>query len=222
MVNKSSTEIGRGRRPGQPKTREQILAAARHRFLADGYEATSMRSIATDAEVDTALVSYYFGSKQGVFGAAMALTANPAQVLAAALVGDLSGLPERVLRALLRTWDDEETGAPLRAMLGGVGQNPAIARVVGEVVEREIIGAVAARLRGPHRDQRAAAFGAALAGLIFGRYILRLGPLVSMSADEVVTRMSPMLAAALQPDADHETVRARPGNRRARSQEALD
>jgi Tetracyclin repressor-like, C-terminal domain len=165
----------------------------------------------------------HFGSKQGVvFGAAMALTANPAQVLAAALVGDLSGLPERVLRALLRTWDDEETGAPLRAMLGGVGQNPAIARVVGEVVEREIIGAVAARLRGPHREQRAAAFGAALAGLVFGRYILRLGPLVSMSADDVVTRMSPMLAAALQPDADHESVRARPGNRRARSQEALD
>lgn len=181
-----------------------------------------MRSIAADAEVDTALVSYYFGSKQGVFGAAMALTANPAQVLAAALVGDLSGLPERVLRALIRSWDDEETGAPLRAMLGGVGRNPAIARVVREVVEREMIGAIAARLRGPHREERAAAFGAALAGLIFGRYILRLGPLVSMSADDVVTRMSPMLAAALQPDADRESLRARPGNRRARSQEALD
>ena len=221
-MNKSSTEVGRGRRPGQPNTRDQILAAARRRFLTDGYQATSMRSIAADAEVDTALVSYYFGSKQGVFGAAMALTANPAQVLAAALPGDLSGLPERVLRALLRTWDDEETGAPLRAMLGSVGQNPAIARVVREVVEREIIGAVAARLRGPHREERAAAFGAALAGLIFGRYVLRLGPLVSMSADDVVTRMSPMLAAALQPDADHESVRARPGNRRARSQEAFD
>lgn len=221
-MNKSSTEVGRGRRPGQPNTREQILAAARHRFLTDGYEATSMRSIAADAEVDTALVSYYFGSKQGVFGAAMALTANPAQVLAAALVGDLSGLPERVLRALLGSWDDEETGAPLRAMLGGVGRNPAIARVVREVVEREIIGAVAARLRGPHREERAAAFGAALAGLIFGRYILRLGPLVSMSADDMVTTMSPMLAAALQPDADRESLRARPGNRRARSLEALD
>jgi hypothetical protein len=107
-------------------------------------------------------------------------------------------------------------------MLGGVGRNPAIARVVREVVEREIIGAVAARLGGPHREQRAAAFGAALAGLIFGRYLLRLGPLVSMSADDVVTRMSPMLAAALQPDADRESLLARPGNRRARSHEALD
>jgi len=99
-MNKSSAEVGRGRRHGQPNTRDQILAAARHRFLTDGYQATSMRSIAADAEVDTALGSYYFGSKQGVFGAAMALTANPAQVLAAALPGDLAGLPERVLRAL--------------------------------------------------------------------------------------------------------------------------
>jgi AcrR family transcriptional regulator len=198
-MNKSSPEVGRGRRPGQPNTREEILAAARHRFLTDGYQATSLRSIAADAEVDTALVSYYFGSKQGVFGAAMALTANPAEILAAALPGDLAGLPERVLRALLRTWDDEKTGAPLQAMLNNVGQNPAVARILREVVEREIIGAVAGQLRGPQREERAAAFGAALAGLIFGRYILRVGPLVSMSADDVVRRMSPVLAAALQP-----------------------
>jgi AcrR family transcriptional regulator len=198
-MNKSSAEVGRGRRPGQPNTRDQILAAARRRFLTDGYQATSLRSIAADAEVDTALVSYYFGSKQGVFGAAMALTANPAEVLAAALPGDLAGLPERALRALLQTWDDEETGTPLRAMLGNVGQNPAVARVLREVVEREIIGAIAARLSGPHREDRAAMFGTALAGLIFGRYILRIGSLVSMSADDVVRRMAPMLAAALRP-----------------------
>lgn len=221
-MNKSSTEIGRGRRPGQPNTREQILAAARHRFLTDGYQATSMRSIAADAEVDTALVSYYFGSKQGVFGAAMALTANPAEILAAALPGDFAGLPERVLRALLRTWDDEETGAPLRAMLGGIGENPAMARVLREVVEREIIGAVASRLSGRDRGERAAVFGAALAGLIFGRYILRIGPLVSMSADDLVARMSPMLVTALQPDVDRESVPNRPGNPSARSQQALD
>ena len=221
-MNKSSTEAGRGRRPGQPNTREQILAAARRRFLTDGYQATSMRSIAADADVDTALVSYYFGSKQGVFGAALALTANPAQVLAAALPGDLADLPERVLRALLRTWDDDETGAPLRAMLGGIGENPAVTRLLREVVEREIIGAVANRLGGRHREERAAAFGAALAGLIFGRYILRIGPLVNMSADDLVARMSPMLATALQPDADRESLGSRPGNRSARSQQALD
>src|SRR5690348_4891134 len=221
-MNKSSTEIGRGRRPGQPNTREQILAAARHRFLTDGYQATSMRSIAADAEVDTALVSYYFGSNQGSFGAAMALTANPSEILAAALPGDLAGLPERVLRALLRTWDDEETGAPLRAMLGGIGENPAMTRVLREVVEREIIGAVASRLSGRDREERAAAFGAALAGLIFGRYILRIGPLVSMSADDLVARMAPMLVTALQPDADRKRVPNRPGNPSARSQQALD
>jgi len=107
-------------------------------------------------------------------------------------------------------------------MLAGIGENPAIARVLREVVEREIIGAVASRLSGRYREERAAAFGAGLAGLIFGRYVLRIGPLVSMSVDDVVARMSPMLAAALQPEADRETLRARPGNRPARSQQALD
>ena len=134
-----------------------------------------MRSIAADAEVDTALVSYYFGSKQGVFGAAMALTANPAQVLAAALLGDLWGLPERVLRALLRTWDDEETGAPLRAMLAVSARIRPLPAWCAKLSNGRSSARSQPGYAGAIAKQRAAAFGAALAGLIFGRYVLRLG-----------------------------------------------
>ena len=71
---------GRGRRPGSPDTRERIREAARVRFLADGYQAVSLRAIAAEAGVDVALVSYYFGSKQGLFAATMALPMNPADI----------------------------------------------------------------------------------------------------------------------------------------------
>ncbi|MCX4744276.1 TetR family transcriptional regulator [Kitasatospora sp. NBC_01287] len=65
-----------------------ILDIARRRFLAEGYHAVTLRSIAAEAGVDLALISYFFGSEKGLFGAVLALAANPAEVLAQALTGD--------------------------------------------------------------------------------------------------------------------------------------
>ena len=77
-MNKSGAGTGkgtRGRRRGSPDTREAILAVARRRFLADGYAPVTMRSIAAEAGVDAALISYFFGSKKRRFSKARALAA---------------------------------------------------------------------------------------------------------------------------------------------------
>ena len=60
-----------GRRPGNPDTREAILTAAREAFAERGYDAASIRAIATRAGVDPALVHHYFGAKEQLFLAAM-------------------------------------------------------------------------------------------------------------------------------------------------------
>jgi AcrR family transcriptional regulator len=193
-MNKSP---GRGRRTGNPDTREQILDAARSRFLADGYQATTMRSVASDAGVDVALVSYYFGSKQGIFGAAMALPVNPGEVVASLLDGDLEGLAGRLLTALLTVWDDPVTGAPLQEMARTATVEPDLNRVVREAVGREIIDKLAARIGDPDADQRAGAFSAQMAGVIFSRYILRLEPIASMSVGDVVRWLAPSLALTI-------------------------
>ena len=92
---------GRGRPAGRTETRADILAAARRRFLADGYDRVTMRSVAAEAGVDAALISYHFGSKRGLFGASMQLPANPPEILAAALSGPVNTLPERLIRTVL-------------------------------------------------------------------------------------------------------------------------
>src|SRR3954467_2983932 len=51
-------------------TKAAILAAARERFAADGYERATIRAIASDAEIDPAMVMRYFGSKEKLFAAA--------------------------------------------------------------------------------------------------------------------------------------------------------
>jgi AcrR family transcriptional regulator len=48
-------------------TRLDLLRAARRRFTVLGYDRTTTRDIAADAGVNVALISRYFGSKEGLF-----------------------------------------------------------------------------------------------------------------------------------------------------------
>lgn len=61
---------GRGR-PSEPDadTGTDIAGAALRRFATQGFEATSLREIASDAGVDVALISYRFGGKLGLWKA---------------------------------------------------------------------------------------------------------------------------------------------------------
>ncbi|WP_059103786.1 forespore capture DNA-binding protein RefZ [Shouchella shacheensis] len=52
-------------------TRLMIRDAATYLFYAKGYHGTSVRDIAKEASVNAALVSYYFGGKQGLFESLM-------------------------------------------------------------------------------------------------------------------------------------------------------
>jgi AcrR family transcriptional regulator len=191
------TSSRRGRRPGRPETRAQVLDVARRRFLAEGYQAVTLRSIAAEAGVDAALVSYFFGSKRGLFGAVLTLTANPPELLRAALPGDPASLPERVLSALLGAWDDPAQSGPLRLLVTAAVQDPEVARLLADAFEREMVDRIAEHIGGPHARYRAGAFVAQLAGLVLTRYVLRLEPLASMTADEIARHLAPGLRAAL-------------------------
>lgn len=188
---------GRGRPPGRSQTRAEILAIARRRFLAEGYDRVSMRSIAAEAGVDVALISYHFGSKKGLFGAALALTANPPELLAKELSGPLNSLPERVVRTVIHAWENPETGAPLRAAINGALHDPDVARLFREMLEQEMIARLAERIGGTEATRRASVAASQIAGLIMGRYILAFEPLASMPVDELAERMAPPLRAAL-------------------------
>lgn len=157
-----------------------------------------MRAIAAEARVDAELISYFFGSKRGLFAASLALSASPPEFLLRALAGDPESLPERVLRALLTTWDDPHHGRSLRTVVEAAIRVPEVGRLLQEMIEQEMIDRLADQLRGPDARSRAAAFTAQLGGLIFTRYILRVHPLATMSTDEIVQHCAPGLRATLR------------------------
>ncbi|WP_425491596.1 TetR family transcriptional regulator [Kineococcus aurantiacus] len=184
-------------RAGAPGTRERILLAARRRLLSRGYTGTTLRAVAADAGVDASLISYYFGSKQGLFSAVMRLTLSPPQVLTSALAGDPARLPERLLAALTAAWEDPDSGPALRALVVMALEEPAVLRAVVEFFEQEVIARLAEQIGGRRATARAGAAVSTLAGVVFTRYVLRLQPSAGMSREQLIHDLAPALRASL-------------------------
>jgi AcrR family transcriptional regulator len=187
-----------GRRPGTSHSREDILRAARERFAAHGYEAATMRAIAADAGVDAALVSYFFGSKEGLFAAAMALPVTPADVLSEVLEGGIDGLGERFVASVLAVFDQEANRAPLLGLLRSAAAQPRSAIAVREFVRAEMMGRLVPLMEGEQRELRATLVGSQMVGLLIQRYLIELEPLASAPAADVVAWVGPTLQRYVQ------------------------
>jgi AcrR family transcriptional regulator len=187
-------EIKRGRRPGPSKTRDAILAAARERFSEQGYDRVRMRDVAADAGVDVALVNYHFGSKDGLFAAALEMPTPMAALMADVLEqGEIDDFAERFLRRVLEVWDDPQTGGALVALVRSAMSHPPAAEQLRAFVQAELLARVAGRLQGPDADARAALFGSQLIGLLLYRHVLHVEPVASMARGELVRRAAPAL-----------------------------
>lgn len=203
-MNKGPVRRGPGRRAGGPDTRAQILNAARARFVEIGFRAATMRMIAADAGVDPALISYFFGSKQELFGEAFALRANPVTVIEEQIAGPVTDLARRLLTALVRTWDDAENRATLVAIAhaGGGGESPALTR---GFVEAALDAPVVARLTEEgmptaQAQRCSAVLVTQLVGVIYARYVLEVASVAALSTEEFIDAYSPAVSAALEGD----------------------
>jgi AcrR family transcriptional regulator len=192
-MNSRSPSARRGRRAGPSRTREEILEAARARFAARGYGATTMRDVAADAGVDVALVHYFFDTKPGLFAAVMALPVTPADVLEAELARGVEGLGGRIVRRFLALWDDPATGAALLALVRSAASHDEAAAMVRGFLGEEVVGRLAGALGPPRPELRATLAGSQLAGLAMARYVVRLEPLASADPEEIVAAVGPTL-----------------------------
>jgi AcrR family transcriptional regulator len=191
------TETARrpGRRPGPTETRAAILAAARDLFAEKGYDGASLRGIARAAGVDPALLHHFFGSKEGVFVAAMRFPLDPGELVPQIADVPRGRLGESLARLLLGVWDDPERRAPLVAMLRSAMTNERVAASVREFLSAELFGPVMAAHGVPALRLDAAA--AQLLGLMVLRHVLRLEPLASADTEDLVALVGPVLQGYL-------------------------
>ena len=187
-----------GRRVGSSGSREAILAAARELFAREGYDAATVRGIATAAGVDPALVRHYFGDKEHLFVEVLELPIDPAEFVPRLLAPGADGLGLRLAQFFLETWDREDT--PFVALLRSVTTNERAAAMLREFVSREVLGQIAATLKLPDPQLRAALAGSQLVGLALMRYVLKLEPVASMDRDRLAELVAPVLQRHLSPD----------------------
>ncbi|MEV0971329.1 TetR/AcrR family transcriptional regulator [Microtetraspora glauca] len=189
-----------GRRPGSPQTREAILDAGLRAFTESGYAGTTIRAVARAAGVDPALVMHFFGSKDGLFEAAIRGGGIPLRSLSDAADGDVEGLGRRVVARYVSLWEDPETGARLHAVMSSVAASPAAADLFKEFVRSEVIQPLVKRLDVGSPETRAILAGSHLMGVAFARYVVRIEPLVSLSPEELISCVAPAVQRYLTGD----------------------
>jgi AcrR family transcriptional regulator len=182
-----------GRRPGPTRTRAAILDAARSAFATRGYDAVSVRAVARKAGVDPALVHRFFGSKEGLFAAAMALPVAPSALVTALLADGLDGLGERLVRTLLTLWDSPGGFAPFLALVRGATGSEAAATMLREFLTREVLGRIAAVAAPDRPELRASLAGSQIVGLAMARYIVRVTALADADPDEITAAVGPTI-----------------------------
>jgi AcrR family transcriptional regulator len=166
-------------------TRAAILAAARERFAADGYERATIRAIAAAAGIDPSMVMRYYGSKEKLFAAAAAFDLR---------LPDLGALPVGQLGAMLvahflQRWESDDT---LMALLRAAVTNEAAAERMREVFATQVAPAV--RTVAPDPAEAAARSGlvaSQILGAALIRYVLRLPPVATMDRGELITWLGP-------------------------------
>ncbi|MFI2285058.1 TetR/AcrR family transcriptional regulator [Nocardia beijingensis] len=146
-------------------TENRILAAAGRLFAEIGYDRTTIRAVATEADTDPSLVMRYFGSKENLF----------ARVAVFADDHPIAGTPEQVAELLLDALAIKLADRPVNtlAAIRSMLTHPDAADEVRAAMtarQREAAG----QLGDDEADLRAGLLGAVTIGVVIGRHLLEL------------------------------------------------
>lgn len=168
-------------------TKAAILLAAREQFSAEGYERTTIRSVAKQADIDPAMVMRYFGNKEKLFASAAVFDLR---------LPDMSDVPEAergatLVRHFINRWEADETlMALLRAAVTYPTATDRMRAIFTEQVEPALMRFAVDPATVP---RRAGLLASQMLGFALCRYILRLPPVVDMPVEEAVHWIGPTL-----------------------------
>ncbi|MBV9854211.1 MAG: TetR family transcriptional regulator [Streptosporangiaceae bacterium] len=170
------------------RTEARILGAAARVFVADGYERTTIRAVASAAGVDAGLVMHYFGSKQELFR----------RVIDAAPLPVVSGAPEQATEQILTALADRLASEPVASLtiFRSMLTNPEAASAASAATARyqaQIIQAI------PSDDAglRAAITSAIILGITVSRHLIKSDELASADPAQVIRLLRPCVLSLM-------------------------
>jgi AcrR family transcriptional regulator len=168
--------------PRSEPTRRRILEAARRQFAAEGYERTTIRTVAAEAAIDPSMVMRYFGSKEGLFAAAASFELA---------LPDLAAVPAkqrgRVLaQHFLALWGDG--GGGLAILLRAAATNEGAAERVRKVFREQVVPAIAA-VAPDAPAARAALISSQVLGVAYTRFVVEISELARLDEHALVSAL---------------------------------
>ena len=182
---------GRDRR--SDRTRGAILHAARDRFAAQGYDRTTIRGVAADADIDPSMVMRYFGSKAQLFEAALSIDLRLPDLAAV----PHEEIPQVLVRHFVDRWEGDPTDDALLVLLRSAVTNEQAAARTHEIFASQVAPALSAALGRELAGRRAGLVAAQLLGLALTRYLVRLPAVTALTRDEIEQALIPAIRATL-------------------------
>ena len=172
------------------QTRSAILLAARQLLAEKGYEGTTIRAVAAEAGIDPSMVMRYYGSKEGLFGAAVDVDLR----LPRAGQWPRERLGEMLASHVVSRWEGDLSDDLITMLLRSAGTNSAAAERLRSVFQHQVEGLVQ-EVAGPGPDarHRAGMISTQILGLALCRYVLELPPVVAMDGATLTKILGPVL-----------------------------
>lgn len=167
-------------------TKAAILAAARERFGAAGFQAATIRAIAADAGIDPSMVMRYFGSKDRLFAAAAEFDLRFPDFTAM----DRAQVGRSLVSHFLERWESDEA---LVILLRSSATNADAARRMQQIFTAQLQPLVESVAPAADAARRAGLMATQILGLAWCRFVLRLPPVVTMSRAEIVDSIGPTI-----------------------------
>jgi AcrR family transcriptional regulator len=190
----------RGRRPGGLDTRSAIVAEARRQFGDIGFGATTLRNVASAVGVDPRLVLHYFGSKRGLFEAAIELPIDPEIIVNSVLRAEGGDLGLRTARFMVNALDDPARRQVLTGLLRAAVSDPEAVPLIRDVLAERMLVPIARGVGADQPELRAALMASQVVGLAVTRHVLGIEPLASASPELLVRALAPVVRHYLAGD----------------------
>ena len=150
-----------------------------------------MRAIATEAGVDAALVVHFFGNKPALMAEAIEWPFDPEVEMPKLLADGRRNVSRRLAELFVTTWDDEGSRNPILTVLRAATTEPKAAELLGDFMRDRLYRPLMERLGSDQPELRADLAVTQLLRLGLLRYVLRVEPLASAPAEQVVEWIAP-------------------------------
>lgn len=134
-------------------TRASILAAAHQRFLRESYDGVGLRDIAGDAKVDVALISRYFGGKEGLFREVLADETRPRLFRDAQDIADLPAFLAQIV--VEDEGDDRQQRMEMFIIMLRSASSPRAGQIIRDLVQLDVLGPLTELIGGEQGELRA-------------------------------------------------------------------